>query len=128
MSFTIVLPIRAVNTSNSREHWATIAKRAAAHRQGATLAVAPRWRTYGFSVAGQQQLLDAGLVVTLTRIAPQALDDDGAVTSMKACRDGVADALGLKSDRDPRVTWAYAQERGKPKEYAVEILVEERTK
>ncbi len=67
------------------------------------------------------------LVVTLTRVAPRALDDDGAVTSLKACRDGVADALGLPNDRDPRVTWRYAQRRGKVREYAVEVRLEAAT-
>jgi len=30
--------------------------------------------------------------------------------------------LGI-DDRDPRVTWTYAQRRGKPKQYAVEVEV-----
>ena len=33
------------------------------------------------------------------------MDDDGNVTSLKAARDGVADALGLASDNDARVSW-----------------------
>lgn len=57
-------------------------------------------------------------------MAPRELDDDGNVTSLKAVRDGVADALGMKSDRDPRVTWRYAQRKGAVREYAVEIKIE----
>ena len=64
--------------------------------------------------------------VTITRIAPSnGLDPHDALpASLKGVIDGVADALGLSNDRDPRVTWRFAQRRGKPREYAVEILIE----
>jgi hypothetical protein len=62
------------------------------------------------------------LVVTLTRVAPSnGLDGDNLQGSLKACRDGVADWLGV-DDRDPRVTWLYEQRRGK--EWSVEVHVE----
>ena len=61
------------------------------------------------------------VVVTLVRVAPRSLDDDNLATTLKADRDGVADALGLKSDADPRVTWRYGQERGAAGEYAVRV-------
>jgi hypothetical protein len=61
--------------------------------------------------------------VTLTRIAPRAFDDDNLAASFKAVRDGVADALGVK-DNDSRVRWVYAQRRGLPREYSVEIRIE----
>jgi len=35
-----------------------------------------------------------------------------------AVRDGVADAIGI-DDGSARIEWKYAQEKGKPKEYAV---------
>lgn len=61
--------------------------------------------------------------VTLTRIAPSnGLDSDNLLSSMKGCRDQVAAWLGV-DDRDPRVTWAYDQRRGKSKQYAVEVAV-----
>ncbi len=47
--------------------------------------------------------------VHLTRLAPSGgLDFDNLVSSGKAVRDGVADALGVK-DNDRRVTWHYDQ-------------------
>lgn len=61
------------------------------------------------------------VVATLVRIAPRSLDGDNLQTCLKAERDGVGDALGLKSDADPRVTWWYAQERGGVGEYAVRV-------
>jgi hypothetical protein len=36
---------------------------------------------------------------------------------------GVADWLGI-DDGDKRLTWRYAQRRGKPKEYAAEVKIE----
>jgi hypothetical protein len=64
--------------------------------------------------------------VTITRIAPSAgLDDDALPASSKSVRDGIADALGLASDRDPRITWAYSQRRGPAGYYGVEIRLVE---
>lgn len=36
--------------------------------------------------------------------------------------DGVADALGV-NDRDPRIDWRVAQEKGRPREHAVRVEV-----
>jgi hypothetical protein len=58
-----------------------------------------------------------------TRVAPgNGLDSDNLPVSMKHVRDGIADAMGV-DDRDERVTWEYAQERGKPGEYKVKVDV-----
>jgi hypothetical protein len=56
------------------------------------------------------ELLHA-VVVTLERLAPRAYDDDGTVNSLKHIRDGVAECLGLRSDRDKRVTWRYGHDK-----------------
>lgn len=63
--------------------------------------------------------------VRLTRVAPSnGLDPhDGLRTALKAFVDGVADALGLANDRDPRVTWEYGQRRGLFGEHAVEVAI-----
>lgn len=63
------------------------------------------------------------VTVTLTRIAPRALDGDNLQNAFKAIRDGIADRLGV-DDRDSRVTWQYGQERGQPRQYAVRIKIE----
>lgn len=64
--------------------------------------------------------------VTVTRVAPSGgLDPhDGLGAALKGCIDGIADGLGLESDRDPRVTWKLAQRRGRPREYAVEVGIQ----
>lgn len=63
--------------------------------------------------------------VLCVRIAPSVgLDPHDALPgSLKSIVDGIADALGLASDRDPRVEWSYDQRRGAPGEHAVEVLV-----
>lgn len=103
----MILPIHTVSTLNVREHWAKRAGRAKRQRRESYLL------TMGLK-------LNPGMTVTLTRIAPRALDDDNLRGALKSVRDGIADRLGI-DDRDPRVTWAYGQRKGKPKEYAVEI-------
>jgi hypothetical protein len=64
---------------------------------------------------------DKGIRIAFMRWGPRALDDDNLRASLKAIRDGVADALGI-DDGDPRITWEYAQERRKA--YGVRIRIE----
>lgn len=107
----IEVPIRIESVANLREHWSQRAKRSRLQR-----------------AAVRCQLLDANefrclpCTVTLTRIAPRALDTDNLASGCKAARDGVADWLGV-NDADPRVTWVYAQVAGKPKEYALRVEI-----
>jgi hypothetical protein len=54
----------------------------------------------------------ASVNILLVRVAPRRLDSDNNVAAFKHVRDGVTDALGLKDDDDPRLTWAYDQEKG----------------
>ena len=101
----IELPIATVSEANRRDHWATKARRTKAHRNAAW-ALCP--------------VYPLPCLVTLTRIAPRALDDDNNVGSFKHVRDGIADRLGVK-DNDPRVEWRYAQAKGKPAAVIVEF-------
>jgi hypothetical protein len=111
----VCLPIRTVSVLNLREHWSKRARRAAEHRALARMALAGPLRACPCVLPVQ---------VTLTRVAPRELDvGDNLPASMKACRDSVADALGV-DDRTPLVDWVYRQRRGKPREYAVEIQIE----
>lgn len=103
------LPITVVNEANRRDHWGAV-KRAKAHRGAALLttraALGRNWPVGGWR--------GAQLVVLLTRTYSRrgrAMDSDGVARSLKAVRDGVADALGV-DDGDPRVSWLTAQTRG----------------
>ncbi len=83
----LTLPIRTVSEPNCRGHWAAKARRARDHRTVVGLAVRAEMRAMvPFPIP---------CVVTLTRIAPRTLDDDNLRGALKACRDGVADALGI---------------------------------
>lgn len=129
MSFHLVLPIRV--NANARGHSFQLGKKVKIQRQAALLAFRPKWRIYAFDNRipkqedAQKKLLDAGAIITLTRLAPRELDGhDNLRTALKPTVDGIADALGLKSDRDPRVEWLYAQ--AKSKSYGVAIDYRER--
>jgi hypothetical protein len=97
------LPIRTNNGLNAREHWAARSRRVKKER-GLAGTVVPRFAL--------------PCTVTLVRISPGLLDDDNLRGALKGVRDGIADRLGV-DDRDPRVTWLYAQERDKG--YAVRV-------
>jgi hypothetical protein len=60
--------------------------------------------------------------ITLTRIAPRKLDTDNLTRSLKAVRDGIADALRI-DDGNERLSWHYRQEKRKLKEYSVIVEV-----
>lgn len=110
----ITLPIRTVSEANVREHWAKRASRA--KQQRLTCWAELKAVDHGPRLLGR-------VAVTLTRIAPRALDDDNLRGALKACRDGVADWLGV-DDRHPCVQWAYGQAKGEPRQYGVRIQVE----
>ena len=109
----VSIPIRTVSEANIRVHWAVRAKRVKAQRLAVSMVLGSR-----------RSLIDRPpYVVTLCRVAPsKGLDTDNLCSSLKASRDAVAAILGI-DDGDARITWRYAQRRGKPKEYAVEILI-----
>lgn len=113
----VALPLKLVSEANSHTHWRKRQKRAKGHHEvtgflvGAALAKA--------DARGQAML---PCVVTITRIAPRALDSDNLVGSAKHCRDSVAAAFGI-DDRDPRVEWRVAQERGAPNTYGARVEI-----
>lgn len=116
--FDLTLPIYARSEANLRQHWAKKSPRVKQQRGVTQMACKSFCRLI---------LLDGrldGVVVTLTRIRPKgrvALDDDNLRSALKACRDGVADAMGI-NDNDPRVTWHYDQ-AGNARDYAVRIQI-----
>lgn len=106
---TFTLPIRLESLANKRWHYMRRAKYAKSVRMAAKLACPD---------------FELPCVVTMTRIAPRALDDDNLASACKNLRDGIADKLGI-DDRDSRVMFVPKQRRGKPKEYAVEVQLQE---
>lgn len=109
----VLVPVRIESEANRREHWRTVAARKALHRTMGRC---------GLGEAGAKRP-QTPCTITLTRIGPRTLDDDNLASGFKAFRDGVADWLGI-DDGDKRLTWRYAQRKGKPKEYAAEVTIE----
>ena len=97
---TLTIPIRTVSALNYREHWRHRARRVKAERAQTA------WHLLGMAPPALP------CTVTLTRIAPSnGLDSDNLPGAAKGIRDQIAQWLGV-DDRDPRVQWRYAQERG----------------
>jgi len=119
----VALPVKTISEANARGHWAARHTRTSHQRWVVGAALARPVVDAGLVRVGKlRRELACELVVTLVRVAPSAgLDDDNLRGALKAPRDAVADALGLASDRDPRVAWRYGQARGKA--YGIEISV-----
>lgn len=106
---TFTLPIKLESIANKRWHWRKKANYVRGIRDAVYL------KCPGFEVP---------CVVTMTRIAPRSLDDDNNVSAFKAVRDSIAKRLEV-DDRDPRVLFRCGQRKGKPKEYAIEVQLQE---
>ena len=111
--------LHTVSEANRREHWAKKARRAKDQRNVTAMVLRSKAIITGAALDRFHH------VVKITRIAPRKLDTDNLARAMKACRDGVADWLGI-DDADTRVTWEYGQERGGVREYAVRVEVRPR--
>ena len=110
----VLLPLRIVSVLNLREHHMARARRAKLHRRTAHILLGQACPTPPTGL----------LRITLTRIAPRDLDGhENLPAGFKGVVDGVADWLKV-DDSDKRLTFAYAQRTGKPKEYAAEVVVE----
>lgn len=115
MNITVTVPVRIESSLNRREHWRVRANRNTSHRAAAFFALRAAVKRFDPAILP--------CVVTITRIAPRALDDDNLAGGCKSVRDGVADWLAV-DDRDPRVRWVCAQRKGKPHEYSAEVRIE----
>ena len=108
---TLLLPLRLPSAANLRENWRVRHRRVKAQRQLVAVYI------------GGKPAPALPVVVTLTRVAPRALDSDNLQSAFKGIRDEVAKWLGFP-DNDPRIRWDYAQRKGGVGEYAVVVTVE----
>ena len=118
---SLMLPLKTVSEANCRDHFRKVARRKADQRNVVKAAL---WaRVYSLRTAMAR---DTGkrLAVLLTRYSVRRLDTDNLASAFKACRDSVAECLGI-DDGEERVTWEYAQARV-PSGYAIRIAIEER--
>jgi hypothetical protein len=101
------LPIKTESEMNMSEHWGTRASRANTQKRMINLAF------------HSHSPIELPCTVRLIRISQRELDGDNLQGAFKYVRDAIADNLipGLKpgrADGDPRITWEYDQEKGKP--------------
>lgn len=114
----ITLPLRLASLSNLREHWA----------KGAARAKDQRWAVYTNLRCTYWLVPPLPLTITLIRISPHRLDSGNLEACFKHVQDGTADwlcgAYGQGQDRQQGLTWQYAQRKGTPRQYGVEIRIE----
>ena len=116
----MVVPIRTISASNSREHHMARARRVKGERWTTVLLMRDMAAA---EMVDRFALLSRCPVIRLTRITGplgRTMDDDNLRGCLKAIRDGVADSLSI-NDNDPRVSWYYAQRKGAV--WAVEVEV-----
>ena len=112
------LPIKTASEANSSEHWTKKAKR---HRL--------QKRRIKVAFLADRPQIALPCLVSLTRIAPRVLDShDNLPMSMKYIVDSIAEELtgnmvAGRADDDNRITWLYAQKKGKVREYGVRIQI-----
>lgn len=112
----IKIPIRLVSESNSSEHWTKKSKR---HKIQKLLVK---------SYLEREKTPSLPCTVTFTRHAPRPFDDDNMQGSCKFIRDQVSETLTCttlagRADNDPRIKWAYKQEKTTEKEHFVTIEI-----
>lgn len=112
------IPVKTLNESNSTEHWTKRAKRRRMQRMVVKAYLCAKLE--GFRIPCR---------IKLTRIAPCKLDyHDGLPCSQKSVTDQICDMIvpGLAPGRsdDKGFKIEYDQKQGLPKEYAVEIEIE----
>lgn len=77
-------------------------------------------------------LVKKTLLITICYVRPRKLDYDNLISSLKHTIDSVADniipgqAFG-RADGDPRLKFEFTQKAGNPKEYALEIKIQQIT-
>lgn len=107
------LPISLVSP-NTMEHWT---KR---HRRNKINANA----VY-FALGKELKLIQGNVAIKLIRVCRRFYDFDNLVFAFKGIRDMICEMITGKKrghgDNNPRFTWEYAQEKGKPNGIRIEI-------
>lgn len=115
----VAFAVKTTNPNNGSQGFSRNASFAKARRRKAQRELAHA------QVLACRPLPELPVVVRVTRVAPSdGLDPHDALgPALKGIIDGIADALGLKNDRDARVTWMLDQCRGPHRYYGVEIRI-----
>ena len=100
------IPLKTVNGQNAREHWQQRRRRVKLERAATAFVVKP---------------FPTPCICRLVRITAGTLDDDNLSGALKAVRDEVAKICGVDDKPDGPITWVYAQEKCKPKQFGVRV-------
>lgn len=118
MKYEWTIPIKLDSVANKQEHWSKAYSRSKKQKIRIKMLF-----------LAERPVISLPAHIKLTRIAPRALDhQDNLRMANKAILDEICNLIipGLaagRADSDPRLTFEYAQERGKPKEYALKIEI-----
>jgi len=115
---SVAIPMQLPSAGNLHEHWRKRHARVKAQRAAVQFCIR---RLAGLLEAASRLTQGQSLVVVLTRVSPRKLDSDNLAFAFKACRDQVAEELGIDDGSDS-VGWLYRQESG-----TVGIRIEIRT-
>ncbi len=112
------LPLKTASEANSSEHWTKKAKRHRLQKQKIKAVL-----------LSERPQIAIPCAIVLTRIAPRQLDShDNLATSMKYVSDALAEFLVPgkapgRADDCKEIVWAYKQEKGGVREYAIRIEI-----
>lgn len=113
-----VIPIHTLSEMNMRQHYGTKSVRTKSHRNTVRICVGMQLLKFRHTPRPTSDLM----VILMERHSPRMLDGDNLGGALKAVRDGTADALGLKDDRErDDLDWECAQEQSKSHEVVVSI-------
>lgn len=111
---TFEVPVKLISEANQREHWSVKNKRKKAQQRTVELV----W------LAGRYRV-SPPVVVTLTRVGVRKLDSDNLAGSCKHVQDAIAKCLGVDDGDERKVRWVYEQRKGLPKQYLLEVRIDE---
>jgi hypothetical protein len=111
-----ILPLKIETAANKWEHWTKSRLRKKNYLQCL------------FTIRPEVIQIQPPVVISLTRIAPRALDYDNLLHAFKSIRDDITkwifpDKPRGQGDERCGIEFIYSQEKGEPKQYAIRIDV-----
>jgi len=111
--------LRTRNQLNTRRHWRVDQAERAAVREAVGYALlGANWR----ALAKPSET--APWSVTLTRLGPREMDDDGVVSALKSVRDAFAAFVGVDDRLRRVVRYHYGQEFPKPFGVRIDVVLQ----
>lgn len=120
MKISFFLPIKTVSEQHARHGFKTWRRKKSQNKIAALITSHEINSLVGF-IDWPKSLKKT---ILLTRVAPRGLDKgDNLPYSLKWVRDGITAGMKEPDDNAEHLEWVYAQRKGKPKEYGVEVQI-----